>query len=296
MSNDIQTRRNHPPTLRARVQGMAGRMLTDMVGEARATEAAARTGLAFAAAHRAARNPADIERCSPESIASCVALSALTGLMPGGAMPSVWLVPRSGELQWMISHRGLMSLARRAGYQLSTAVVGMDDVVTVEFGEVTEHRAAPGREPTSLDELAGIIVSCKRLADGAILGRYWMDGAAVVKRSRARGAGPVWKSWPIEMAQKTAVKWACARGLVPIESIELDQALAADTRATTAPERVTVHVEKPQPKAITAAAAFSLDPEPEPEPPTEPQPDPDNGDPTDDGAAPAQYDGDGGWS
>lgn len=49
------------------------------------------------------------------------------------------------------------------------------------------------------------------------------------------------------------------------------------------------------PGAAVILAATTED-APEPEPPTEPQPEPDNGDPTDDGAAPAQYDGDGGWS
>ena len=227
-------------TLRGRVQRMAGSMLLDMVGEDRAREASARVAMAFAAAHRAARNPRDIERCSPESIASAVALSALTGLMPGGAMPSVWLVPRAGDLQWMISHRGLMTLCRRAGYQLAAVPVGQSDHIVIEYGEVVEHRAAVGEEPTGLDDLAGVIVSCRRLADGAILGRYWMSGADVRKRAKARGAGPVWRSWPLEMATKTAIKWACARGFVPIESIELDQALAADTRAEIAPEPIQV--------------------------------------------------------
>jgi len=253
-------------TLRARVQRMASTMLLDMVGEDRAKEASARVAMAFAAAHRAARNPADIERCSPESIASAVALSALTGLMPGGAMPGVWLVPRSGQLQWMISHRGLTTLCRRAGYQLSTCVVGTADHIAVEFGEVTEHRVAVGNEATGLDDLAGVIVSCKRLADGAVLGRYWLSGADVRKRARARGAGPVWKSWPLEMAQKTAIKWACARGLVPIESIELDQALAADTRAEI-DERPRVQLSRPAlpaPSDIFGSEEPDDDPAPEP--------------------------------
>jgi len=250
-------------TLRKRVQGMAGSMLLDMVGEERATEAAARVGMAFAAAHRAARNPRDIERCSPESIASAVALSALTGLMPGGAMPSVWLVPRSGDLQWMISHRGLTTLCRRAGYQLSTCVVGTADHVVIQFGEVTEHRAAVDNPATGLDDLSGVIVSCKRLSDGAILGRYWLSGADVRKRASARGAGPVWRSWPLEMAQKTAIKWACARGLVPIESIELDQAIAADTRTEIAapPQVVIARPALPSPSDV-----FGSDDEEEPEP------------------------------
>ena len=248
-------------TLRGRVQRMASAMLLDLVGEERATEAAARVGMAFAAAHRAARNPRDIERCSPESIASAVALSALTGLMPGGALPSVWLVPRSGELQWMISHRGLMSLCRRAGYQLSAVPVGQDDHIVIEYGEVTEHRAAVGEEPTGLDDLAGVIVSCRRLSDGAILGRYWLPASAIRKRASARGAGPVWRSWPLEMASKTAIKWACARGFVPVESIELDHALSADTRAEMAPPAPPVEV--PRAALPLPSDVFAAPPEPE---------------------------------
>jgi len=248
-------------TLRGRVQRMASAMLLDLVGEERATEAAARVGMAFAAAHRAARNPRDIERCSPESIASAVALSALTGLMPGGALPSVWLVPRSGELQWMISHRGLMTLCRRAGYQLSAVPVGQADHIVVEYGEVTEHRAAVGEEPTGLDDLAGVIVSCRRLSDGAILGRYWLPASAICKRASARGAGPVWRSWPLEMASKTAIKWACARGFVPVESIELDHALSADTRAEMAP--VAPPVEVPRAALALPSDVFAAPPEPE---------------------------------
>lgn len=275
---NLQRRNNAPPTLRRRVQHMAGSMLVDLVGEERATEAAARVGMAFAAAHRAARHPRDIERCSPESIASAVALSALTGLMPGGPMPSVWLVPRSGELQWMISHRGLTQLCRRAGYQLSTCVVGHHDHIVVEYGEVTEHRAAIGSEPLTIDHIAGVIVSCRRLSDGAVLGRYWLPGADVRKRAAARGAGPVWKSWPLEMAQKTAIKWACARGLVPIESVELDNALAADTRATVGEERpAPIRVETPAPPS---ALFGTTEDEPE-EVEAEILPDPDNGDPHD---------------
>ena len=248
-------------TLRSRVQRMAGAMLLDLVGEDRAREASARVAMAFGAAHRAARNPRDIERCSPESIASAVALSALTGLMPGGAMPSVWLVPRAGELQWMISHRGLMSLCRRAGYQLSTVPVGQADHIAIEYGEVTEHRAAVGEEPTGLNDLAGVIVSCRRLSDGAILGRYWMPGSAIRKRAATRGAGPVWRSWPLEMASKTAIKWACARGFVPVESIELDQALAADTRAEMAPKPEPVEV--PRVAMPLPSDVFAPPPEPE---------------------------------
>jgi hypothetical protein len=103
----------------------------------------------------------------------------------------------------------------------------MSDHVVVEYGEVTEHRAELGCEPQQLSELRGVIVVCKQIADGFVLGRYWVPGSYLQKCSRLRGAGPVWKAWPIEMAQKTASKWACARGYVPIQSIERATALAA---------------------------------------------------------------------
>jgi recombinational DNA repair protein RecT len=54
----------------------------------------------------------------------------------------------------------------------------------------------------------------------------------------------VWKAWPIEMAQKTAIKWACARGYVPIQSIEMATALAADAQTYDAAQPV--EVERPQ--------------------------------------------------
>jgi len=103
------------------------------------------------------------------------------------------------------------------------------------------------------------------LSDGAILGRYWLPEADVRKRAASRGAGPIWKSWPLEMAQKTAIKWACARGLVPIESVELDSALAADTRAEVQPAP---RVEVSRPAIAPPSAVFAA---PEPEPMPEPE-------------------------
>ena len=253
--------RTVPGGMRHKVQNVASRLLVDLVGEEKATEASARVGLAFAAAHRAARNPRDIENCSLASIAHAVAMSALTGLMPGGAMPACWLVPRGGELQWMISHRGLMQLSRRAGYQLSAIAVGSEDHIVIEYGEVVEHRAAVGSEPQALTDLVGLIVSCRRLADGVVLGRYWLAGSYIRKCAQLRGAGPVWRQWPIEMAQKTAIKWACARGMVPIESMELDYALAADLRGDMPASKVEVPVKaQPLPSEL-----FASSPGPEPD-------------------------------
>src|SRR5688572_16404990 len=56
----------------------------------------------------AARNP-DIYACSPASVGRAMALSALTGLVPGGPLPQVDLIPRRNkgnlELNWQIGFR-----------------------------------------------------------------------------------------------------------------------------------------------------------------------------------------------
>ena len=254
MSTELQPRRTAPPTLRARVQGMANAMLVDMVGETKAAEAGARTALAFAAAHRAAKDPSQIERCSPESIAACVATSALTGLMPGGPNPLCWLIPKGGQLTWMPSHRGLTVLAQRAGYQIVPVAVGPCDDLVVEFGEVVSHSQDYQNPPTGLGDLQGVIIVVKRIVDGVTFGRYFIPGSDIVKRSKARGAGPVWKDWPIEMAMKTAIKWVFSRGLVPCEGIELTQAITQDNAA----ERVEVVSASAKP-VVAPSAAFLLD-------------------------------------
>ena len=254
MSTELQQPRAAPPTLRARVQGMANAMLVDMVGETKAAEAGARTALAFAAAHRAAKDPSQIERCSPESIAACVATSALTGLMPGGPNPLCWLIPKGGQLTWMPSHRGLTVLAQRAGYQIVPVAVGPEDILKVEFNEVLSHDQDWQNPATGLSDLQGVIVVVKRIVDGVTFGRYFVSAADIVKRSKARGAGPVWRDWPIEMAMKTAIKWVFSRGLVPCEGIELAQAVAHDNAA----ERVEVVSASAKP-VVAPSAAFLLD-------------------------------------
>lgn len=230
----IATTVQHAPlsvAFRDGIQKDAEKYLRDMLGTEQGRAAAARVALAFSAAARAAKSPEALYRCSRASIVAAVAMSALTNLMPGGPAPSVWLVPKGDELQWWLSHRGIAALALRAGFQIVATPVHKDDAVRIEFGEVLAHEPDPDRWPGSLDELRGVYVTIRRVADGATLGRPWMPIAAI--RRRASSGGPVWKSWPIEQAQKTAIKWCHARGYVPIESAELQMALGAEPQDDT---------------------------------------------------------------
>lgn len=236
MSNEIARQNGGTPArmtpedaFKADVMRAASRAMVATMGSAAGTKAAARVALAFVAAVRQAKTPGDLMRCSPESVQTCIANSAETGLMPGGAYPTVWLVPRAGQLRWEISHRGIATLAQRAGYGLRAVAVHVEDPsLVLAFGEVEAHEPDPDLYPETLDQLRGVYVVIKRLSDGQCLGRPWVPGALIRKRAASSQAGPVWRSWPVEMAIKTAIKYTMARGDIVIDSSELSAAIQAE--------------------------------------------------------------------
>jgi len=206
----------------------AQKAMVAIMGTASGKRAGARVALAFAEAASRARDPMALYKCSGESIAACIATACETGLMPGGPYPKAYLVPRGGQLNFEITHRGIAVVAQRAGCALRAIPVRADEDVTISFGEVTEHDANPDAYPTDLNDLRGIYVSMTRLKDGANMGRPWVPVSVIKLRAESRQAGPVWKQWPIEMAQKTAIKYCVARGMLVIDSDDLDIAMSAE--------------------------------------------------------------------
>ena len=116
------------------VESKANDFLQAMVGTENGAAAAGRVALAF---RQAAQTNDRLYSCEPASVAQAVALSAMTGLMPGGPLPDVYLLPRGRNLQWQVSHRGFAKLAARNGVRLRTKAVFKDDVFNVIEG--TEH-------------------------------------------------------------------------------------------------------------------------------------------------------------
>lgn len=218
-----------PQQFRGTVQTVAAQYLAERAKTAEGQQQIQRFGMAFATAARTAKRPADFYRCAPGSIAAAAAMSLDTGLMPGGAMPDVWLIPRGSELQWMPSHRGLIRTAQEAGYQVRAVPVHRDDHIKVEGGEVVELEQDPDAWPDGLDDLRGVAVYVTRLSDGATFCRAWVPAKALTARKNAKGAGPVWKQWPVEMAMKSAIRFVFARGYVPVESVQMRTVMAADT-------------------------------------------------------------------
>lgn len=208
------------------VHNTASKAALALMGSDRGKKAAARMVLAFAQAASVAKDPQALYNCSGESIVTCVTTSIELGIYPGGPYPKAYLVPRGGQLQFEVTHRGIAVIAQRAGYSIKAVPVQKDEHVVISFGEVQEHIQDPDTYPDSLDDLRGVYVVLTRLKDGVNMGRAWVPISLIQKRANSRQAGPVWKQWPIEMAQKTAIKYCVARGALVIDSDELDQAIS----------------------------------------------------------------------
>lgn len=219
-----------------RVSRMATGILAQKLGTEAGKKAAHSVAMAMVSAIRTARDPSAFLNATDASVADVINTVYETGLHPGGPNPTVYLVPqapRQGappELQFRITHRGLTLLGARAGIMVVTVPVGVADEVDVAFGEVVAHKPDPSTWPASLDDLAGVIVVVRRVQDGVTLGRFWTPRALIERRRKKSRDDSVWREWPVEMAQKTAIKWAFARGMVPLDSPEMRAALEADSR------------------------------------------------------------------
>lgn len=239
MSTDIAHRRPMPPArqFRRTVESVAHQFLAEKAETPEGKATAARFAMGFAAAASAARDPSKFYNANPASIAAAAAQSLDTGLVPGGVMPEVWLIPRGGEIQWMPSHRGLIRLARKAGYLVRAVVVHAADIESVQLvdGEVTIQAQDPSLYVSNLSDVGGVAVFATDRATGERICAHWVPGDKVRAAKNAGQGGSVWSKWPAEMASKAAIKDAFARGYIPLESDALQVAISAEPEYHPAP-------------------------------------------------------------
>jgi phage RecT family recombinase len=194
-----------------------------------------RVKLAFRAL---ANKTPDFYDCSPDSVGRAVALCALTGLMPGGAVPEVDIFPRriNGrlELQWQVGWRGYKTLAARAGCLAKPVNVYAADAFEWEEGLDARlvHRPVAGGERMitdvgTLDPLVAVYVVATYpdgRRDFIVMGR----DAVLKRRDRSDGwkaftAGKIkstpWADWSDEMVLKTAMRYAAQRGLLLLDDV-----------------------------------------------------------------------------
>jgi recombinational DNA repair protein RecT len=205
-------KQNPRETFELRVGTYARSMIADIVDAEIASKAAARVTLAF---RMAARTAPDLYGCEPGSVAAAVALVAMTGLSAGGVNPEVYLIPRRNkgkmELQAQVSARGMQALAQRAGWIVTAEAVHVDDHYLVTRGTDARIEHEPsGKWPQSWADIQGVYVTGRHLAHGVVCVDVPL-GAIDVRRKMAQ-SDRFWSKWPVEMACKTAVMWAIARG------------------------------------------------------------------------------------
>ena len=237
---------------RQRTTAITHSMLREWCGEERAAEAVGRISTAISASAAAAKNPDDFYECTPSSVAKVVAISALTGIMPGtGATALAYAIPRRArkgeppQLQYQLSHRGIAALAKRAGCSLSAIPVSVTDKINVDevTGDVSFESRDIDNPPLDETTLRGVIVIVRNYDNGSVVGRGWVAKAIINQRREtsdsyqyacknewAKQSDP-WHKWYVEMAIKTALHYAIGRGWAVIDDTEALRALKADAES-----------------------------------------------------------------
>lgn len=211
-----------PPATRFRelVLRIAADALNGLVGPERAAEAQARLALAL---RQAALASPKLYEARPEAIANAIALSALTGLMPGGIYADCWLIPKGGSaagLLWMPSHRGVVKLARRAGYEIDVGLVFDGEAFSIRRAPFVdlEHTPDDTIEQT-WDTLRGAYVVYWPTGHREEWRVYYLSKPELEARRKVsdQANGKTWGAWWREMVAKTVIKAAAARGALPLD-------------------------------------------------------------------------------
>tara|TARA_R100001163_G_C5065746_1_gene203778 strand:+ start:1761 stop:2618 length:858 start_codon:yes stop_codon:yes gene_type:complete len=223
------------------VETKASDFLQAMVGTEGGSLAAGRVALAF---RQAAQTNDRLYSCDPASVAQAVALSAMTGLMPGGPLPDVYLLPRGKNLQWQVSHRGFSKLAAKNGVRLRTkAVFDTDEFHVIEGTEPNLKHVPDLNAEQSWESLKAVYVVAfyqDGTKDFVVIRKADIEkrraNSDAYKRDKTRSP---WGQWPIEMALKTGLRYAFARGIVPMND-DMQNAYDHDGRQDTPAEELNV--------------------------------------------------------
>jgi recombinational DNA repair protein RecT len=170
---------------------------------------------------------ASLVECTPQSVGRCVALSALSGLYPGGHNPDVDIIPRKNkdlgnvvEANWQISWRGYKRLARRNGYEVEPVLVYQGDVYKITRGSTTTvtHEPAPlGSVERGWATMLGGYVKVYPVGREDLARFEDLTKAQIAKRRAKAQSDVFWSGWTDEMALKTLCRYAGQRELFPCD-------------------------------------------------------------------------------
>ncbi len=219
---------------------VAEKSLADILGSEEGKKRAAQFSIVFRAAANASADPMAIYGCSVESVAACLTNSLLTGLMPGGASPGCYLIPKGSQLLWWINHRGIIELARRNKQTVQARAIFPGDTLELsenENGTRFQYESRHDPKDESFEKLIEVVVLVRGGKNNKIIDYVRMSRKQIEDRrskSQLPNNGP-WKQWPLEMALKTALKYALSRGIISISDHAAQQVLASEDAPFEAP-------------------------------------------------------------
>jgi len=153
------------------------------------------------------------------------------------------------ELNWTLGFRGMVALAQRAGFQVQAFPVYPERVPAFDNAGrfvIPTKRLPPVNR--AIENLIGVLVKVRRMSDGLDYGDTFVEVDQIEDRRAksdawqrgqepnhfegwgknrkerpksaeeiARSQSSPWYEWPEEMALKTAIRYACSRGMVPLD-------------------------------------------------------------------------------
>lgn len=201
----------------------------------------------------------ELAKCTQASVLRSLLDAASLGIAPGGVLGRGYLVPRknrgTGQLECCFDPgwRGLIDIARRTGKikRIEAHVVYQADQFDVGLGLHPTIHHIPALD---VEERGGVVAAyaIAEFHDGAV--QFEVLSAAdlaKIRNSSASREGP-WKSWPEEMARKSAVRRLCK--YLPYDPL-LERAVEHATDVESE-DRITVDVETREPRAKTLASAI----------------------------------------
>lgn len=192
----------------------------------------------------------DLMRCTPESVAKAIVLSAISGLHPGGPRPDIWLIPRKNrhnnnllECNWQMAFRGYVRLARRAGYELEPVLVFDGERYEIEEGvtPVVRHWRDLNVARTWDSLIFGYIrVYPTGRREQTTLA--YLTKAEIQKRRNKAQDPSIWNEWPLEQSYKTLCSYAGAREMFPTDDPSRYVMVASESSEIGAPTSTQVAV------------------------------------------------------
>ena len=153
------------------------------------------------------KNPKILE-CNPESILFSVAAIALTGLSLNPVLGLAHLVPRHGVCTLVIDYKGMTEVLYRGGRitLMDCGVVWKSEEANLDFQEGVNGYVKKKRNLSRpADDVIIMAYSIAVFNDGTTH-CHVLDKGQLDSRSKVASTDMVYKAWPIEMAQKAAIR------------------------------------------------------------------------------------------